>query len=74
MHNDRLLVWPRGPQIRVPAEAINGLTAHTAKARTQAVGSLSVGSRRRSECGWQSAFATVADPPSPAARRSGPSG
>jgi hypothetical protein len=46
----RIFVWPRIPEVPVPTELVNGLSADAAKARTQAVCSLAVRSRRRSEC------------------------
>ena len=68
----RILVWSGVPQILVPAESIDGLTADAAKALTQVVGSLSERSRRRSECCRQSSFATLTDPPCPPSWSSGP--
>ena len=38
--------------------------------RTPCVCAFAIGRRWRSECGWQSALAVVAEPPTPAARRS----
>jgi hypothetical protein len=67
---DRILVWPHAPQILVPAEAINRLTADAAKTRTQVVDSLAVRSRRRSEGCCPTRFAIVTDAPGPADRSS----
>lgn len=49
---DRVLVWPGVPQILMPAEAINRLTADAAETRAQTVSLLSVRRRRGSECSW----------------------
>lgn len=64
------LIWPGTPRVRVPAEAINRLTADAAKTRTQVVNSLAVRSRRHSEGCCQTRFAIVTDAPGPADRSS----
>ena len=71
---NRFLIWPGTPRVRVPAEAINRLTADAAKTRTQAVGSPAVRSWGCSECSCQTRFAIVTDAPGPADRSSSLSG
>ena len=66
---DRILVGPCFPQIDMPAEAINRLPAHTAKARSQRIGAFPIRRGRRPECRWQPDLAVVAEPPAPAAGR-----
>jgi hypothetical protein len=70
----RILVQTGVPQIPVPAESINGLAANAAETWTQSVGSLSVGNRRRAECGGQPSFASLTGPPGPAHRTPSSSG
>ena len=65
---DRILVGPSVPQIDMPAEAINRSPARTAESRTSRVCAFAIGRGWCSECGWQSALAVMAEPPTPAAR------
>ena len=67
---DRVLVSPRVPQIDVPAETINRLPAHTAKAWAKRVCVLPIGPGRCSECSWQPVLSAVAKAPAPATWRS----
>ena len=70
---DRILVGTAAPQVNVPAETINRLTAHAAKSRPQ---SARVFTER---CGWRAererqAAPAVPQPPSPASGRLAASG
>jgi hypothetical protein len=65
---DRILVGPRAPQIDMPAEAINWLSAYAAKSGTPRVCAFPKGRGWCPECGWQPVLAVVVEPPAPSAK------
>src|SRR5271169_1435357 len=59
------------PQVDMPAESIDRLTAHAAKSRSTRKSALAIGRRWRPKRQRQSALAIFAETPAPAGRRAG---